>query len=81
MKNQLYEYLIAELYPLPECCNCQYDEVDPSRVPCSKCKIRERYKLRKELQQDVKNLVKGIMNIVKENEKKSKHVWRPYTLD
>lgn len=70
MKKELYEYLIAELYPLPECRNCKYADVSPGRLPCRACKCREGYKLDRRLEQDVKNLVKGIIKIVKEHEGK-----------
>lgn len=70
MKTEIYEYLIAELYPLPGCGHCQYSDIDMKRVPCDRCRTYEKYKLHKGHQQDVKNLVKGIMKIVKENEKK-----------
>lgn len=69
MRQQLYQYLVQELYPLPDCDTCQYSDISIKRLPYMKCEGCDRYKLHKGHQEDLKNLVKGIVKIVKQNSK------------
>ena len=67
MKDQLYNYLISELYPLPSCNHCQYSDPSVISRTCERCECWDKYKLHKGHAQDVRGLVKGIMKIVKQN--------------
>lgn len=71
MKQAIYNYLVSELYPLPSCHTCQYSDPQMKRIPCNQCdECFSRYKLHKGHNDDIKNLVRGIMKIIKENERK-----------
>lgn len=71
MKQALYNYLLSELYPCPTCDTCQYSDPKYKRVPCDKCDCWSRYKLHEGHEADAKDLVRGIMKIIKENSEKT----------
>lgn len=71
MKQALYNYLLSELYPCPTCDTCQYSDPKFKRVPCDRCDGWNRYKLHKGHEADAKNIVRGIMKIIKANSEKS----------
>lgn len=66
LKKKLYNHLISELYPYPACADCQYCDTPTNRMPCKKCK-GDKWKLHKDNKEDTKNLVNGIMNIIKQH--------------
>ena len=68
MKEQIYNYLLAALYPTPSCNYCQHFDVSAKRVPCNKCGCNwEKYKLHKGHEADLKQMTRDIIKIVKSN--------------
>jgi protein-arginine kinase activator protein McsA len=67
MQAQIYDYLVAELYPVPECANCEYNFTRFSGGKCFKCDGASCYRLAEGIQSDVRKMVRGIVKIVKEN--------------
>lgn len=64
--DEIYNYLLGELYPLPSCDTCQYSDIRATRAPCNKCdEACSQYKLHRGHQADLKNLTKGIVKIIK----------------
>ena len=64
MKQEIYNYLLGELYPLPQCSTCQYSNPKYTRVPCGKCEGWNKYKFHKGHASDLKQLTKGIIKII-----------------
>lgn len=67
MEDKLFDYLVGELYPVPECDNCEYNFTRFSSGKCFKCDGVSCYRLAGGIQSDVRKMVRGIMKIVKEN--------------
>lgn len=67
MKEKLFDYLVSELYPVPECDNCEYNFTRLSSGKCLKCDGFTHYTLAVGIQSDIMKMVKGITKIVKEN--------------
>lgn len=81
MKEQIYQYLLDELYPVPSCHTCQYSDIDMKRVPCNKCGSNwEKYKLHKGHKADLERMTKGIIKIVENygniSNKRSRKTWQ-----
>ena len=72
MKQEIYNYLLGELYPLPQCDTCQYSDPKYTRVPCDKCEGWNKYKLHKGHEADLKQLTKGIIKITKNYDNRNK---------
>lgn len=68
MKEKIYNYLVAALYGLPSCKNCQHKELDMQRTPCSYCRDWSEYKLNSEYAAHVERMARNIMKIVEEKE-------------
>lgn len=69
MNQAIYDYLLGELYPLPQCDTCQYSDPRIKRIPCNQCEGFSKYKLHKGHEADLKQLTKGIIKIVKNKTK------------
>lgn len=68
MKQAIYDYLVSELYPFPNCSNCQYADISEHRKPCSTCDWGyNNYKLSKERQADIKKITRGLFKIFKKH--------------
>lgn len=68
MKQAIYDYLVSELYPLPNCEYCQYEDTMAHRKPCSTCAPgHKNYKLSKARQTDIKKITRGLIKILKKN--------------
>lgn len=68
---QIYDYLVAELYPVPECDNCEYNFTRFSSGKCFKCDGVSQFVLANGIQADLHRMAKGIIKITKENGKGS----------
>lgn len=65
MKEQIYQYLLEELYPVASCDTCQYSYIDIFKAPCNKCSGNgDKYKPRKGIKADLERMTKGIIKIV-----------------
>ena len=70
MKQAIYDYLVSELHPLPNCSDCQYADTMAHRKPCSTCATGyKNYKLSKACQADVKKITRGLIQIFKKHNK------------
>lgn len=72
MQVQIYDYLVGELYPVPECDNCEYNFTRFSSGKCFKCDGVSQFVLAKGIQADILRMAKGIIKITKitnENER------------
>ena len=67
IKDQLYDYLISELYPLPSCDQCQYSDPNVISRTCERCECWDKYKLHKGHKADLKRMAREIIKIVKGN--------------
>lgn len=68
MKEKIYNYLVAALYGLPSCKNCQHKELDMQRTPCSYCRDWNNYELNSEDAAHVERMARNIVKIVKEDD-------------
>lgn len=65
MKEQIYKYLLEELYPVTSCDTCQYSDTDLFKAPCNNCEGNgDKYKLHKGIKANLKRMTKGIIKIV-----------------
>lgn len=71
MQAQIYDYLVGELYPTPECDNCEYNFTRFSSGKCFKCDGISHYVLAKGIQADITRMSREITKITKENGKEN----------
>lgn len=69
MEDKLFDYLISELYPCPECDNCEYNFTRFSSGKCFKCDGVSHYVLAKGIQADLRRMANRITKITNENGK------------
>lgn len=72
LQAQIYNYLVGELYPVPDCDNCEYKFTRFSSGKCFKCDGASQFVLAKGIQADLLRMAKGIIKITKitnENER------------
>lgn len=72
MHAQIYDYLVGELYPVPECDNCEYNFTRFSSGKCFKCDGVSQFVLAKGIQADLRRMAMDIIKITKitnENER------------
>jgi hypothetical protein len=69
MLAQIYDYLVGELYPVPECDNCEYNFTRFSSGKCFKCDGISHYVLAKGIQADLRRMANKITKITNENGK------------
>ena len=63
MQAQIYDYLVSELYPVPECNNCEYNFTRLSNGKCFKCDGVSQFVLAKGIQADIRRMARGITKI------------------
>lgn len=69
MQAQIYDYLVGELYPVPECDNCEYNFTRFSSGKCFKCDGVSQFVLAKGIQADLLRMANKITKITNENGK------------
>lgn len=70
VKQELYK-LLYEWFITETCEDCQHISTfmdGDNRYPCAQCKFGERYEIAKRIDEDLKEKVKQIMNVVKKGE-------------
>jgi hypothetical protein len=75
MQSQIYDYLVGELYPTPDCANCESNFTRLSSGKCFKCDGVSQFVLAKGIQADLRRMAQGIIKITKttnENGKKKR---------
>lgn len=68
LQVQIYDYLVAELYPVPECDNCEYNFTRLSNGKCCKCDGESQFVLAKGIQADLLRIADGITKITTKQE-------------
>lgn len=68
MQAQIYDYLVGELYPVPECDNCEYNFTRFSSGKSFKCDGISHYVLAKGIQADLRRMAKEIIKITTKQE-------------
>lgn len=63
LQAQIYDYLVAELYPNPDCDNCEYNFQRFSSGKCFKCDGVSQFVLAKGIQADLRRMAQGITKI------------------
>ena len=63
LQEQIYNYLVGELYPVPECDNCEYNFTRFSSGKCFKCDGVSQFVLAKGIQADLRRMAYGIIKI------------------
>lgn len=71
LQAQIYDYLVGELYPIPECDNCEYNFTRFSSGKCFKCDGVSQFVLAKGIQADITRMSREITKITKENGKQN----------
>ena len=71
LQAQIYDYLVGELYQVPECDNCEYNFTRFSSGKCFKCDGASQFVLAKGIQADILRMAKGITKIFNENGKEN----------
>ena len=69
LQAQIYGYLVGELYPVPECDNCEYNFTRFSSGKCFKCDGVSKFVLAKGIRQDLRRMAEGITKITNEHGK------------
>lgn len=69
LQAQIYDYLVGELYPVPECDNCEYNFTRFSSGKCFKCDGVSHYVLAKGIRADIRRMANRIIKITNENGK------------
>lgn len=65
---QIYDYLVGELYPVPECDNCEYNFTRFSSGKCFKCDGVSQFVLAKGIQEDLLRMAIEITKITTKQE-------------
>lgn len=68
LQAQIYDYLVGELYPVPECDNCEYNFTRFSSGKCFKCDGISHYVLAKGIQSDLLRMANKITKITTKQE-------------
>ena len=68
MQAQIYDYLVGELYPTPECDNCESNFTRFSGGKCFKCDGVSQFVLAKGIQADLRRMAKEITKITTKQE-------------
>lgn len=69
LQAQIYDYLVGELYPVPECDNCEYNFQRFSGCKCFKCDGINHFVLGQEIQARIRRIADGITKITNDNGK------------
>jgi hypothetical protein len=69
LQAQIYDYLVGELYPTPDCANCESNFTRFSGGKCFKCDGVSQFVLAKGIQADLRRMANGITKITNENER------------
>lgn len=71
LQAQIYDYLVGELYPVPECDNCEYNFTRLSNGKCCKCDGGSQFVLARGIQADLRRMAQNITKITNKNGKEN----------